>query len=181
MRKPTGKTASEVEAIMRRRARVAELLLQKQSVSEIARTVRASPKTVYDDIACIREAWRESAIGDLAPRIGEQLATIENLKKQLHELLRIETRTDVVLRVVDRLLSVMDRESKLLGLNAPDELRLDASTLTEVIALVLRTVIPFVTNPEDRVRLADEIAAIRERYAAGQWQQQGHASGSSVG
>lgn len=157
------------------------MLLEKHTPHEIARKLQISPKRIYEDIARIREAWRDSAIGDLAPRIGEQLATLESLKKTLHEMLRIEIKHETVLRIVDRLLDVMTREAKLLGLDAPDELRLDASTLTEVIAIVMRTVVPYLKDPNDRVRLADEIAAIRERYAAGKWSPPAQGSVSNAG
>lgn len=157
--------------VAERRARVAAKMLQKLTPVVIARQMEIPVRTVWDDIARIREAWRESAVGDLAPRIGEQLATLEALKKTLQELLLKETATDPLLRVIDRLIDVMEREAKLLGLNAPDELRLDASTLNEVVALVMRAVLPHITDAKARVALADEIDTIRSRYVAGKWSQ----------
>lgn len=155
--------------VAERRARVAAKMLQKLTPAVIARQMEIPVRTVWDDIARIREAWRESAVGDLSPRIGEQLATIEALKKTLQELLLKETATDPLLRVIDRLIDVMEREAKLLGLNAPDELRLDASTLDEVMALVFRKVVPYIADAAARVALAGDIAELRSRYAAGIW------------
>jgi hypothetical protein len=154
-----------------RRARVAEKVLQKIEPAVIARQLDISVRKVWDDIARIREMWREAAVGDLSPRIGEQLATLDQLKKTLQELLKNESKTDPLLRVIDRLIDVMEREAKLLGLNAPDELRLDASTLNEVVALVMRAVLPHVVDPAARVALADEVDSIRGRYVAGKWSQ----------
>lgn len=173
-------TTEAVTVLSQRRARVAEMALQKIPVAEIARKLRISPKIAYDDLARVRELWRQEAVGDLAPRIGEQLATIEQLKSKLQELLRIEERTDPLLRVVGRLLDVMEREAKLLGLDAPDELRLDVSTIHEVIAHVMRAVIPFVQEPAARVALANEIDGIVARYAGGTWSQE-RASSSNAG
>jgi len=166
----SGNTVQDA-VVAARRARVAEKLLQKIEPMVIARQLEIPIRTVYEDTARIKEFWRESAVGDLSPRIGEQLATLDQLKKTLHELLKNESKTEPLLHVIDRLIDVMEREAKLLGLNAPDELRLDASTLNEVVALVMRAVLPHIQDAAARVALADEIDTIRSRYVAGKWSQ----------
>lgn len=161
---------NEETAASKRRARVAELLLQKVSPREIATRLSVRLKLIYDDIETIRASWREDAVHDIGAVLLHEIAQHASDEKKLRERWEVETQTKVWLDIYDRILRLQERRAKLMGLNAPDETVLDASTLTEVIATILRTVLPFVPDIEARNRLADEIGAIRERYAGGKWQ-----------
>lgn len=152
-----------------RRAIVSRMRQQGMTAYEIARKLAVTPKTIYQDIARINEVAMAAVVGDMTPRIASQLETIDHLKRTLHELLKNESGSNLLLRVVDRLLDVMEREAKLLGLDAPDELRLDASTMQEVVALVVRATLPHIEDPEKRVALANEVDGIVGRYVVGQW------------
>ena len=57
----------------------------------------------------------------------------------------------------------MGRRAKIQGPDAPEEVRLDASTLNEIVTMILAAVVPFVPA-EKRASLADEIEGIRLRY-----------------
>lgn len=164
-----GRLREKTEA-NKRHAKVAELLLQKVPPLEIASRLRVSRARVYRDIELIRASWREEAVHDIGAVLLHEIAQHASDEQKLRERWEVEAQTKVWLDIYDRILRLQERRAKLMGLNAPDETVLDASTLTEVIATILRVVLPFVPDIEARNRLADEIASIRERYAAGKWQ-----------
>lgn len=168
-----GRLREKTEA-NKRHAKVAELLLQKVPPLEIASRLRVSRARVYRDIELIRASWREEAVHDIGAVLLHEIAQHASDERKLRERWEVaaqtEAQTKVWLEIYDRILRLQERRAKLMGLNAPDETVLDASTLTEVIATILRAVLPYVPDIEARNRLADEIAGIRERYAAGKWQ-----------
>ena len=157
--------------IAERRARVAELILQKRNTVDISRCLKIPEHTVNDDVDAIRSAWRDDAVGDIGKVIAQDLAALCSDEAKLRERWKLEVSTVRWLQIHDRIMRVLERRAKMMGLDAPEELRLDASTLNEVVTLMLKAVIPHVVDPAARVALADEVAAIRERFTAGKWSQ----------
>ena len=116
-----------------RREKVARLALQRVSASEIARLVGVHRSTVDADIQRARETWLEEAKRAVGERVGQDLRVLD------HDEARLRSRADEIakrihdcegdvfspmldalrLRIYDRIMKIMERRAKLMGLDAP--------------------------------------------------------------
>ena len=103
------------DEIADRRAQVAALRLARRSMSEIARALDVSKATVVSDMAAIRSEWAERRLTAYEDWIGEELATLDALQRSMLPLARTGQE-----KAVDRVLAIMDRRSRLLGLDQPE-------------------------------------------------------------
>lgn len=102
------------EELAERRRRVAELRLQHWTEVEIAEAVGCSQATVSRDLAYIRNEWWEERVRSYDEWVAEELAKLAVLERTLLPEAILEGG-----QAVDRVLSVMDRRAKLLGLDKP--------------------------------------------------------------
>ena len=103
------------DEILDRRTQVAALRLSRLSFSEIARRLGVSVATVHSDMTAIRSEWAERRLTAYEDWIGEELATLDALQRSMLPLARTGQE-----KAVDRVLSIMDRRSRLLGLDQPE-------------------------------------------------------------
>ena len=106
---------SKQDEITARRNQVATLRLAHLTQAEIAARVGVSVGTVNADLKAIREAWQERARTSIDEWVGEELAKLDRLERSLMPLALQGQAT-----AAERVLSVMDRRAKLLGLNKPE-------------------------------------------------------------
>lgn len=106
---------SKQDEITARRNQVATLRLAHLTQAEIAARVGVSVGTVNADLKAIREAWQERSRTSIEEWVGEELAKLDRLERSLMPLALQGQAT-----AADRVLSVMDRRAKLLGLNKPE-------------------------------------------------------------
>ncbi len=104
-------------AILDRRRQVAALYLARQTQEAIARKLEVSQTTVCDDLATLREEWRQEQQADIAAIIVRELAELSEMEgaaaiqfASTHEPAWILAR-----------LKIKDRRARLLGLDAPEK------------------------------------------------------------
>ena len=102
------------EELATRRRKVAELRLQHWTESEIAEALGVSQPTISRDLAHIRDEWREERVRSYDDWVAEELAKLAVLERTLLPEAILEGG-----QAVDRVLSVMDRRARLLGLDKP--------------------------------------------------------------
>lgn len=102
------------EELATRRRKVAELRLQHWTESEIAEALGVSQPTISRDLAHIRDEWREERVRSYDDWVAEELAKLAALERTLLPEAILEGG-----QAVDRVLSVMDRRARLLGLDKP--------------------------------------------------------------
>ena len=103
------------DAIAQRRVQVAALRLAHLSQPEIARQVGVALATVNADLQALRKEWAERRLTSYEEWLEEELAKLDRLERSLLPL-AIQGKVTVV----DRVLAIMDRRAKLLGLDAPE-------------------------------------------------------------
>ena len=150
-------------AISLRRRSVAEMLLQKRGVYEIAAALGVKREVIYNDVEVIRDQWRKDTVQDIGNIIAVDLANLASDEGKLRRRWDTTLDTKLWLDIHKQVIVVMERRAKMQGLDAPEEVRLDASTLNEIVTMILAAVVPFVPA-EKRASLADEIEGIRLRY-----------------
>lgn len=162
---PNRVKAEEKVEIVNRRRRVAELLLQKVSPLEVAHRLSIKRDIVYRDIEVIRDQWRKDTVQDVSAIIAADLANLASDEGKLRRRWDVTLDTKLWLDIHKQIIVVMERRAKMQGLDAPEEVALDISTLNEIVTLLLAVVVPFVPA-EKRNELADAVEGIRLRYGA---------------
>lgn len=102
--------------IEERRTRVAEMLLARISEREMARKLRVSLGTISHDVAAVRAEWLAHRTTNVEQIASEDLARLERAEAAIWT--QIEGGK---LLAIDRLLAIMERRAKLLGLDAPSK------------------------------------------------------------
>jgi hypothetical protein len=161
---PNRVKAEEKAEIVDRRRKIAALILSKHSVIEIERKLHVPRNTIYRDLEVIKSAWRRDTLEDVSSVIARDLAALAADEGKLRRRWDTIADTDVWLRCHKQIIVTMERRAKMQGLDAPEEVNLDVSTLNEIITLLLAAVVPYVPA-EKRNALADQVEAIRARYA----------------
>jgi len=128
-------TASKKAIMTERRTRVAKLLVSGMPYNQIARRENVAVSTISNDVKAILEQWHE----EMKPRdrwrwiaIGmKKLSELDlTLSSELHRQKDVKEEGKVVgkryahnmevrLKIIDRMLRLAERRSKLLGLDAP--------------------------------------------------------------
>ena len=121
------------DAIAARRQQVAALRLARLSQHEIATRLGVSVGTVNSDIAAVREEWAERRAQDYGEWVAEELAILDRLQRTL---LPAAIQGDD--RSVHRLLNVMDRRARMLGLDQPQRHEHQVITKDALVAEIER-------------------------------------------
>lgn len=124
---------AKLDEIAARRHQVATLRLAHLTQAEIARRLDVSVGTVNSDLQAIREEWAERRRSSFETWLDEELAKLDRLERALLPLALQGQAT-----AADRVLSVMDRRAKLLGLNRPDRVEHTVITMDAIEAEIAR-------------------------------------------
>lgn len=112
---PVPSPTHQRQAVVERRAKVAALRLHgTRNQTQLAQLLGVSQATISGDFAALDEAWRERANVDHAKQRGEDLERIEAMIDGLWP----QASKGGYLSV-DRVVMLMERRAKLLGLDAP--------------------------------------------------------------
>jgi len=152
MGEKTHKKALKRMEIRDRRRQVSALYMRGWTQFEIAKSLSLSPTTVYSDLKAVRKEWLNKAINNYQARQAEELAKLDNLEKecwkQYHALMGKEKVTEIKRllpsgdggpsvmttverrvetqppweRYLDKIITIIERRCRLLGINEPDRL-----------------------------------------------------------
>ena len=116
-----------------RRMRVSAMLLARVQQREMARRESVSLGTITNDIAVIRRNWRDRMAESYNAHVAEEVAKLDWLERGLmaHALKGDDY------DAIDRLIKIMDRRARLLGLDAPTRTRVEVIT-EDVIDAAIR-------------------------------------------
>lgn len=114
--------ASEAEIEARRRQVAAALLAGADNFSGIAKELGVSHQTIGRDVRAIEEQWQAAAVKDIATAKGRMLGRIQRAIAALWPKVRGGDE-----RAISQLVSLMQLEAKLLGLNAPEKRELSTA------------------------------------------------------
>jgi hypothetical protein len=93
------------------------LMTAQFTYREMAERLRVAPSTISEDVKVIRERWRERAVEDYESYLAEELAKLDLLERELLPMALSGGRSGgVKLRAVDRVLAIVDRRIRMLGL-----------------------------------------------------------------
>jgi len=121
------------DEIAARRQQVALLRLTHLTQAEIAEHLGVSVGTVNADIQAVREEWAERRRTAYDEWVGEELAKLDRLERSLLPL-ALKGQTSAA----DRVLSIMDRRARLLGLDKPERHEHTVITLDAIEAEIMR-------------------------------------------
>lgn len=108
-------TAAKKAEIDLRRQKVATMVLGRYTQRQIADALGVSQTLVHKDMVAIREEWRERRAQDYDGWVAEELASLDRMQHTLWpDVLKGED------KAIGRVLSIMDRRAKLLGLDQPE-------------------------------------------------------------
>lgn len=124
---------AKLDAIAARRQQVATLRLAHLTQAEIAKRLGVSVGTVNSDLQAVRDEWAERRRTATDEWLSEELAKLDRLERALLPL-ALQGQASAA----DRVLSVMDRRAKLLGLNKPDRHEHTVITLDAIEAEIAR-------------------------------------------
>ena len=102
------------DAIAARRTQVATLRLAHLTQPEIASRLGVSVGTVNSDLQAIRKEWAERRDTSYDDWLAEELAKLDRLERSLLPLALQGSAP-----VADRILAIMDRRSRMMGLDKP--------------------------------------------------------------
>lgn len=110
------------DEINQRRAAVADRYLRGETQQLIADELSVGVATVARDLAALREQWQQSGLRDFDAAKAEQLAKLDKAESELWEQWRAGAEADgsnADPRYMDKILSVIERRCRLMGLDAP--------------------------------------------------------------
>lgn len=146
----TERAAKRLE-IAERRRKIAQMLLARTPQREIARILEVSTGTVSTDLAALRREWAKDALLSLENHIAQELAALNADEGMLrNRMILAGDNAKLRLETYDRVLRVMERRSKLMGLDAPIRLelaRIEAERMAKEYDL----------DPQELLELAEEI------------------------
>ena len=129
----TPKNVPTDDEVALRRVQVGALTLARYSQREIARRLSVSVGTVNADLKAIRAEWVERRLASYEQWVEEELAVLDKLQRSLLPLALQGNHA-----AADRVLSVMDRRARLVGLDRPQEHRHTVITMDAVEAEIER-------------------------------------------
>lgn len=122
-----------------RRVLVSALLLSGRTYRQISEQlghqgIEAAPNTVANDVREIRRIWREEFTQAYMEHASQHLALLHAMKRTLVPKVLDPNKPN--LWAVDRVLGILDREAKLLGLDAPS--KIEVSLKIEAVSIALQ-------------------------------------------
>jgi hypothetical protein len=153
--KAAAHTRQQQQAAVARRSQVAQLRLGGWRDPEaIGQQLGVSGRTIRRDFAWLDTQWRAAATTDTATLKGRQLERIEDAITGIWNDVRQGHHA-----AVNALLGLLDREAKLMGLDAPKMLKVDIEERIRFFAQ------QYGLDPDETVaeaqRILDESAAVR--------------------
>ena len=150
-----------------RRKRVAEALLRGLNVRQIATELDINKNTACADVQAVRQEWREDRINNHDELVAEELQRLEALYAAHYPKAIAGSRDSAQV-----LLSISSKRCRILGLNAPTEVRLEATmSLTaspEFCALTACVLEALQDHPELRSQVAAKLAALEAPVLEGE-------------
>lgn len=129
----TVKKGSQDDAIALRRAQVSQMRLARRTIREIAAALNVSLATVHKDLTAVREEWAERREQNYNDWVAEELALLDRLQRTL--LPKAVEGDD---RAIHRILNVMDRRARMLGLDQPERFTVQVVTIDMIDAEIAR-------------------------------------------
>lgn len=127
-----------------RREQVAGLMLGYSSVRQIAEALGIHPSTAYRDTLAVRLEWQKHRVQLVDAALAEDLKRLEAAEKAIWvKVLKGD------LLAIDRMLRIMERRAKLLGLDAPKRV--------DITARIRQIAIDAGLDPDEAVREAQRI------------------------
>lgn len=117
IRDATMSRSSAKDEIAARRSTVAQLVIAHHSLRSIADDLGVNKSTIHRDIEALRIEWQKQRLAAMDQAAAEDLQRLSAIERTLWPFVQ---RGD--LQALDRLLKVMERKAKLLGLDAPDRI-----------------------------------------------------------
>lgn len=108
---------SQADAIAARREQVAQLVLARHSIRAIADDLGATKSTIHRDIIALRGEWKRERLEAMEQTADEELQRLLVAERAIWP--HVITGD---LGSIDRLLKIMERRAKMLGLDAPDRI-----------------------------------------------------------
>ena len=147
--------------IEERRSRVAALLVSKVPYREIASHVGVSLQTVHADAVAIREEWKETSRREIEEFVHLELAALEEDEYRLRLRYQQAADHDVKNRIYDRILRVMARRTKLLGLEPADVRQIAVTVAAKVESDVVLRVGGADESYENTLRRAQGLQVVK--------------------
>lgn len=157
-------------AIAERRAKVRDGFIARKSVQQIADEMGVNRRTIYDDYTWIMRQYRHDLLGPTEDLVLQDLSALNDDERQLRERWGVLTElehTETWLRVYDRILKVIERRAKLLGLDATEEIRLDAVQVNQLVTQLVHVVVAVVSNDEERRAIVTQVDDMLRSFGAG--------------
>lgn len=101
----------------KRRTRIAEMLAERLSYSEMAKRLGVGKSTITRDVRAMLDEWRESRVEDVETQVVVELHTLAKLQQGI-----AYEANGGDLPSIDRVLKIMERRAKLLGLDSPTKI-----------------------------------------------------------
>lgn len=105
---------TQLDEIAARRVQVAALRLSHFTQREIAARLQVSVGTINADLQAIRDEWQARRATHYDDWVGEELAKLDRLERSLMPLALQGQH-----QAADRVLAIMDRRARLVGLDKP--------------------------------------------------------------
>jgi len=136
---------AQQDKIAARRRQVAELRLQHMTLDEIATKLGISKSTASVDLKHVRDEWAERRSATYEEWVGEELAKLDRLERTL---LPAAIAGDYP--AVDRIMNLMDRRARMLGLDKPQLHEHTVITMDAVEAEIARLETELADSDGDR-------------------------------
>jgi len=156
--------------IQQRRDRVRDALLLEKSIFEIAKAEDVSPKLIRDDAAWMMKQHREDMLGRTENLVLQELTKYQHDEGVLRAQWMSEkgkADIDTWLRIFDRIMKVMERRTKLLGLDATEEIRLDVTQVNQLVTRLVHVVVNIVTDKDQIVAIVGGVDDLLSQFGAG--------------
>ena len=116
----------------RRREVVSRMLRRGLKPREIANEIGVSLYTVQSDMATLEERWRERSMQSYGVWIAEELQKLDRMEEVLwHDIDAKMEHGKAAHYSIDRMLKIMDRRAKLLGLDEPERVEVVSMSAVE--------------------------------------------------
>lgn len=122
-----GRPPEEPDAIEQRRTVVADLLVNGWNAPQIARHLHVHHSTIYDDIAAVREQWKQNQTHSYDEWVKAELQALDHLESKIAH--RIDTGD---LAAVQTRLKILERRAKYLDLDSPTRYVIEDSLTAEI-------------------------------------------------
>jgi len=156
-----GRTLREIQLSLRR-AKVAELALKGWTQQAIADFFELSVACIQRDLGIIKEEWRLERVQNTDLYVRRELLQLDTDEHDIRRrLLGLpDNAIETVLKAYSQILRVMQRRSKMLGLDAPAKLQISVEQVHIVAQQIIAVVVDEVHDPDMRERIGQRILQV---------------------